>query len=86
MVIAHRWRLPICGHHIEHHLADSTGAGSVDSWMAQVSRSIAGNCGSAGGDDSVAAHQENGVTEAQKQNLEPPRTLKPTKEGQDLTA
>ena len=58
VVIARGGRLPVCRNYIEYYFADSAGASSVDHRLAPVPGSVAGNCGGAGGDDSVAAGEE----------------------------
>src|ERR1019366_5080485 len=57
-------RLPVCCNYIEYYFADSAGASSVDHGLAPVSGSVVGNCGGAGGHDSVAADEEKGVNRA----------------------
>src|ERR1019366_4778462 len=64
LVIARGGRLPVCCNYIEYYFADSAGASSVDHGLAPVSGSVVGNCGGAGGHDSVAADEEKGVNRA----------------------
>ena len=63
VVIARGRRLPVCSNYAEYHFADQPRTSALDCRVASVSGSVVGDCGGAGGHDSVAAGEESAVGE-----------------------
>src|SRR5258708_25575442 len=66
VVIAGGGRLPIFWDDVEYYFLDSACERSLDRGMASISGSVAGNCGRAGGDNALAAGEENGLSGPQR--------------------